>query len=121
MTVEVITNNVPRDLKVWEQLTEEQQRQVGSDYDYIFNDDLYLTEQFFTYKGHTYPLSEFLSVYGPLTRSRPDWLQEWHGYTNDTFFSGIVIRYPRGDWGWDDEELDYDRVIVGTYFVKESA
>lgn len=43
---------------------------------------------FFKYRGITYTLDEFMAVpyNGPL------WMKEFHGYLNDSFFSGVFIK-----------------------------
>jgi hypothetical protein len=50
------------------------------------------TEQSFIYKGHVYFLSEFLNTHNPVYFSGPDWMKEFDGYNNDSFFSGILIK-----------------------------
>lgn len=64
-------------------------------------------EDCFTYKGETYFISEF-------ERSN---IPGWDGIHCDTFFSAIIIRFPRDDRGCEDT----DRVIVGLYFETSDA
>ena len=65
----------------------------------------YLTEQqfdeteFFKYKGEWYSVYDFLRIdaQSPLH-------SKWHGYSSDTYFSGVVVKY------------NYDgTVVVGRY------
>lgn len=46
-------------------------------------------KEFFVYRGMRYYLQEFMKVE---SFSAP-WLQEFHGYNNDSFFSGVLIIY----------------------------
>jgi hypothetical protein len=61
-------------------------------------------EEYFVYRGETYFLSEFLRI----ERNAPSWLKKFDGYHSDSFFSGILIRYPAGDYD--------DGVKVYTYY-----
>lgn len=61
---------------------------------------------FFRYKGAVYDLGEFMRV----GKNAPAFMQEWDGYSNDTFFSGILVKWP------DDDPYD-DSIIVGWYMV----
>jgi len=45
-------------------------------------------ESCFVYKGHTYFLSEFMRI----EKNAPAWMQEYHGYMSDSYFSGIVVK-----------------------------
>lgn len=46
-------------------------------------------ESAFEYKGETYFLSEFMRI----DRNAPEWMQDYDGYSSDSFFSGILIKY----------------------------
>ena len=69
-------------------------------------------EECFTYRGETYFLSEFGHTRNPIL---PDWLREWQGYQNDSFFSGILVRYATPA----DEEngIDYGMIQVATFIT----
>lgn len=106
----VITNNKPRELVTWHELPESQRQW----FDYIGCEDDRYSPRFFAYRGSWYDASEFMRV--PTEREAPQSgpsLKGWDGIATDTYFSGVLIRYPRESWG----ELDTDHVIVGRYYV----
>lgn len=60
-------------------------------------------ETYVRYKGEVYCLSEFMRTAG-----NPDAaFRKWHGYHSDSFFSGILVRYPDDGMG--------DFVVMGWY------
>lgn len=61
------------------------------------------TDQYFYHYGQRYYLSEFMYI----DEHMPDYMQEFDGYLNDTFFSGVVVKL-------DHEEMDI-RVKVFTF------
>ena len=85
----IITNNQPRNLLCWEELTEKEQAEF---YPSLIDND----EDFVRYKRTAYRLADFIL---------PPKDVEWDGVIQDTFFSGILIRFT------DDEE-----VIMGRYY-----
>jgi len=103
----ITTNNVPRDLLTFYDLTEKER----SDFDYVTEDDQF-SLRFFRYRGNAYDSSEFVRI---VPRSRQvGWehgadedspLLAWDGIQTDSFFSAIVIRFA--------PDTDYERVIVG--------
>ena len=60
--------------------------------DWADNDDD--AEEYFTYRGEKYWLSEFMRV----QQSAPSWMHKYHGYRSDSFFSGILVKTGQGDW-----------------------
>jgi hypothetical protein len=93
-SMRIITNHVPRDLIDASQLTLEEQKE----FDYLDWEALEKGEDsasFFRYKGMLYDLGNFL---------RTD-ISGWDGYSADSFFSGILVKYT------DDNE----GIIVGMY------
>jgi len=42
----------------------------------------------FNYRNKRYFLDEFMCV----DPHAPDWMKEFHGYTHDTFFSGVLVK-----------------------------
>ena len=92
------TNNAKRDiLDAW-QLTEKERKE----FDYLDWGAIEKGEgsaSFFRYKAQLYDLGEFVQV------PHGSGLSNWHGYTSQTFFSGVVIKYCE----------DFERVIVGDY------
>jgi len=74
--------------------------------DWVDETDENAIEEYITYRGEVYWLSEFMRTSFP---NAPEWIREWDGYMGDSFFSGIVVRY--GNW-----ESDRDgQLQVGTY------
>jgi hypothetical protein len=97
------TNNVPRLLLDWDQLTEKEQK----DFDYLTEDEG-IGRDFIRYRGVTYDLGEFLRCPDSSNPS-PAALafSKWDAYQSDSYFSGVLFRYT---------ENDRDRVIMATYF-----
>ena len=89
--MKIITNNQPRLLLYGYELTEKQRQ----DFDYLDDID---GNNFVKYKGFIYDVSEFISTYNM------DSLKDWDGYSSDSFFSGILIKY-----------IDSDTAIMATY------
>ena len=79
MTMTIRTNNQERALVSGYELTASQK----ADFDYLDDID---SADFVIYKGHVYDIGEFMRVEtdGPL--------QGWHGYSADSFFSGVLIK-----------------------------
>lgn len=92
-TLTIRTNNVPRQLIYGYQLTEAEREE----FDYL-DDDALDSQDFFRFKGKVYDLSQFLRCEGSE-------LTEWEGYSPDSYFSGLVVKY-----------AEDDSVIVGQYF-----
>lgn len=120
-TITIITNHVPRDLiQAWE-LTEAERAEFDyHDWANIMGDNPQSSPEFFRYRGQLYDLGEFSADWG-ITRGTglPDWLSGWSAYMSDTFFSGIVIRFPVLEPAnrYHDTQIDFERVVVGTYYV----
>ena len=71
----------------------------------------YTTEEslFFRCRGELYTLDNFMRI-----ENHPNSeFSSWDGYSSDSFFSGILVKYPREDWG----EFDHDHIIVATYIA----
>ena len=87
----IITNNQPRNLLYWEELTAKEQKEFD---DTKLNDN---GEDFVRYKGTAYRLADFiLSGHA---------LADLDGVIQDTFFSGILIKF-----------ADDEAVIMGRYY-----
>jgi hypothetical protein len=99
----ITTNNVPRELKYLSDFSASDQAKIRSQYDWMDSDDLEYNYGFFKYRNSFYHLQDFLRVANESTGD----LVGWHGYTNDTYFSGTLIQLV---------ENDCDRVIVGRYY-----
>jgi hypothetical protein len=110
-SIEIITNNVPRDvINAWE-LTETERAEF--DYlDWEAIEDGRDSAEFFRYKGQLYCIE---------SEGTPRFAPGWHAYLPDSFFSGIVYRYPvdpdqpRNRDG--DVNYDWERIVIGRYLV----
>ena len=93
----IITNNQPRDLLGFWDLSQAHQQDAREHYSYLdSNGDLESYFGFFTYKNQLHCLDDYLVTA----------IEGWDAACSDSFFSGTVIRLC---------EDDCDRVIVGTY------
>jgi hypothetical protein len=92
--MKIITNNIPRQLIYGYELTEEEKK----DFDYLGED--IDGHDFFRYKGNVYDPDEFMRI------ENNSELKNWDGYSSDTYFSGVLIKYTQ----------DNESVIVGRYF-----
>lgn len=90
--MKIKTNNHPRDILSWYDLTPAERKE----FDYLEEGE----GSFFRYKGWVYDLGEFMRVDHTAI---PD---KWHGYASDSYFSGVLVRYTS----------DCGQVIVGSYF-----
>lgn len=97
--ITIITNNVPRDVLRWYELTPKEQ----AEFDYLDTVDARIEASLMRYKGEVYDLNEF-SLVEPLRF--PDF-RRWTHYQPDSYFSGIVIRIP---------DEDFETVIAGRYY-----
>ena len=97
--MKITTNNISRDVIYGFDLTEAQK----AEFDYLDDID---GASFFKYKGQVYDLGEFMCIDA---KRKPclSPLAGWDGYSSDSFFSGIVVKYVD----------DCERVIVGTYYA----
>ena len=107
-TIMVVTNNKPRELVAWHQLPTEQQR---VDFDYVTGEDQFST-RFVQYRGSWYDTGDTEGT------PRSPYFQGWDLYITETFFSGVLFRFPKtGEVGRDGDPIyDYDSVVVGRYY-----
>ena len=97
--MKIVTNNQPRDILSWYDLTPAEQKE----FDYLEDGE----GSFFRYKNWVYDLGEFMHIGANIApHPQRDGWENWHGYASDSYFSGVLIRYTS----------DCDQVIVGTYF-----
>lgn len=89
----VVTNNQPRLLLSWDELTPKEQRE----FDYLEGEARYDAD-FVRYRGRVYELGEF-DIAG-------ESLPAWEGAQADSYFSGILVRYCD----------DRDRVVMGRWY-----
>jgi hypothetical protein len=98
MALEVITNNIPREiLNAWD-LTEKER----SEFDHLNFDGQDDFAQFFRYKENVYHLQDIPSI----DINAPKEFAGWNGLLSETFFSGILVRWAN----------DFESVIVGRYY-----
>ena len=97
----IVSNHQRRALLYWEDLTDTER----SEFDWI-DTSVPVNLEFFRYKNWTYCTADFMRVNGN------DALAGWDGYTNDTFFSGTLVKYPVEEWG----DIDTESIIVGWYY-----
>ena len=99
----ITTNNHKRDLLYWYDLTDKER----AEFDWIDQDE---TEdfEFFRYKGWTYCMADFMRI----EHHNDKEFSSWDGYSGDSFFSGVLVKYPREEWG----DIDTESIIVGWYF-----
>ena len=108
--MKITTNNIPRELLHYWELTDKQRDHVCTEWDYMTEEEREQTE-YFTYKGDLYNMSEFLCTGG---LPRP--MMEWEGYLSFGYVGGLVIKYPKMYPEWPDvPDIDHDHIIVGWY------
>jgi hypothetical protein len=101
--VEIITNNVPRDIVYAWELTSAHKKRLGVD-------DKELAElekdgiSFVIYKNYPLRVDDFMSL--NFANENSPFGKFWHGYSPDTFFSGVLIHICE----------DGDQIIVGRYY-----
>ncbi len=87
----IITNHQPRPLLTrWDV----PQKILASDFDWLDPEE---SGSFFRYRGWWYELSDFVLP--------PKDLPEWHGFSPDSYFSGVLIRLSE----------DGEEIICGRY------
>ena len=96
MTLAIQTNNQERPVIFWDTLTPKQR----GEFDYDSAKD----SCFVVYKGWPYDIGEFMAVREMAVREYGE-LSPWHGYSSDSFFSGVLIKFIS----------DCDTVIMGRY------
>ena len=78
------------------ELTEKERRE----FDYLTADEI-ACGSFIRYKGLVYDVGDFMRVPNGMEGFRG-----WHGYSSDSFFSGIVVKISN----------DNDQYMIGTYY-----
>ena len=100
--MKIKTNNVPRRLVYGYELTQKE----AADFDYLSPDELSVHD-FVRYKGQVYDMGEFMRIDKTVAQhsQREEW-EDWHGYSSDSFFSGVLVRFSH----------DGESVVLATYF-----
>lgn len=100
--MQVITNNVPRDIVDGFELSADERAQF--DYvDWAGIEDGSASASFIRYRGEVVDLGEFEVWDNPASPTR----NGWDGVRPDSYFSGLVVRYVD----------NFERVVVGRYFA----
>ena len=85
------TNYVPRITIYGCELSEDERK----DFDYVDDID---SHTFFRYRGQVYDPGDFITTSaGPWNHGLPDEFRNWHGYASDSYFSGVLIRFPNNN------------------------
>ena len=84
--MDIITNNRPRLLMNWYELTAKEQQ----DFDYLKPEDQPCAE-FVRFKGRIYDLGEFMTAPKELKALG------WEGFSGDSYFSGTLMRFADSD------------------------
>ena len=87
--MKIKTNNQPRDILSWYDLTPAEQKE----FDYMEEGE----GSFFRYKNQVYDLGEIMRIEN---------VGQWQGYYSGTAFSGVLVRFTS----------DCEQVIVGQYY-----
>jgi hypothetical protein len=98
----IVTNNRARNTLYWNELTAKEQ----SEFDWIEPEQREFTSDFVRYRGEVYKLSEFQSCPIEMTSNEGP-MKGWEGYSADSYFSGILIRFA---------DSDCEQVIMGSYY-----
>ena len=98
--MKTLTNNVPRNYIYGIEFDGKERQEMLNQFDYLTEED-FNQQSFVNYKGRWYDLGEFMLV-GDSELGK----LKWQGYSSDTYFSGVVVRYVE----------DNDRIVMGTYF-----
>lgn len=99
--MEIITNNVPRNVLQWHELTEKEKKE----FDYLDTQERQEEASFVRYRGWVYDLGEFMRVEPPIApHAQREGLEKWDGYFSDSFFSAVLVRYVVDD---------YEQVVMG--------
>lgn len=90
--MKITTNNQPRDIISWYDLTEKEQKE----FDYI-NTENQIDALFFRYKGNVYDIGEAVYITS---------MGDWEGIYSQSYFHGVLIKI----------DPYMESVIVGQYF-----
>jgi len=100
MALTIKTNNVPREYIYGSCFQGKERAEMLNQFDYLTEEE-FNQQSFVNYRGYWYDLGEFMVV-GDSELGK----LKWQGYSSDTYFSGVVVRYVE----------DNERIVMGTYF-----
>lgn len=100
--MKIKTNNIPRHLVYGYELTKKE----SAEFDYLSPEELNERE-FVRYKGQVYDMGEFMRIDKTMApHTQRDGGENWHGYSSDSFFSGVLVRVSN----------DGESVVMASYF-----
>lgn len=91
--MKIITNNQPRPLLDWSNLSEKEQ----AEFDWLGTEEEQCSAEFFRYKGQVWCLDEF-------THTSTERFADWDGLHSTSAFTAVLIKFIHG--------LD-DEIVVG--------
>ena len=113
--INIVTNNVPRDvISGYEMDPKILKKEFDIDIEGMNDDQIgdLCSMEFVTFRGVWYDLQDFITTRpGPWNHGLPEEFREWDGYSSDSFFSGVLLKYAR-----EDDRIDHERVVLGTYY-----
>lgn len=106
--MKITTNNQARELISFIDLTGKEQKEFDyiKDAITITDDSVQYETRFFRYKKNVYDANEFMRIHSIEDRASSE-LKYWDGVHNETYFSGVLIRYA---------DNCAETVIVARYF-----
>jgi hypothetical protein len=109
--IRITTNHHARDVVYAHELTADERAQF--DYlDWEAIEEGRDSADFVRYRGELLYLNDFLTTSG---LGAPEAFRGWDGYAPDSFFSGLLVRYPRESFGAYGEEIDTEHVVIARY------
>ena len=100
-------NGIPRPIIYGFDLSEKEKLK----FDWMDDEEI-MDSQFFKFKGQVYALSEIMAVHNPVYNPNPpEWMKNFDGYSSDSFFSGILVKFGSNDFP---DDTEYIRVY--TYY-----
>ena len=111
----IVTNNVPRDvISGYEMDPKILKKEFDIDIEGMNDDQIgdLCSMEFVKFRGVWYDLQDFITTRpGPWNHGLPEEFREWDGYSSDSFFSGVLLKYAK-----EDDRIDPERVVLGTYY-----
>ena len=83
--MKIVTNNQPRPLLDWWDLSEKEQ----AEFDWLETEEEQSSATFFRYKGQVYCLDEF-------THTSTELFDDWDGLSSTSAFSAVLIKFVHG-------------------------
>ena len=109
-TTKVYCNNHLRDVLYYCELTDAQRAEADDTLDYLAQEERECRE-FYIYRGRLYCDEDFMAVHNSFYNPRPpEYMLPYDGYLTDTFFSAVLMRYPKDDCG----DIDTEHVVMAT-------